>query len=286
MKGEGWKRDEGGQAGVEWLALIALLALLFTASVTIGVPRLPGVSLAELIAARVLCAVGDGECGETPELIAEYGPEGAELLRRYAPGLALERGMNGFPVDFRECMDTACAERAVKPVAFTRMLEKDGTTYLQYWFYYPDSSTFRGVPVLERRGYHRNDWESFQVRIDGEGRVEARASSHHGHNHRQGIVNWASDAGWEPANAVLEGIGARPRGGWGKPSGWLFVTAGSHAGNVEGRSHEAAAFTPPDDLRLIPLESIADDFRQPDFAPITPPWRKELWNRPDVDGTS
>jgi hypothetical protein len=28
-------------------------------------------------------------------------------------------------------------------------------------------------------GYHRDDWESYQVRIDGAGRASVRASSHY-----------------------------------------------------------------------------------------------------------
>lgn len=286
MKDEGQRSAESGQASVEWIALVALVASLLAAAIWIGAPRLPGASVPELIAERLICAIGGRACGETPELIAEYGPEGAELLRRYAPGLVFERGMNGSPVDFRKCMQMTCAGPSAEPVAFTRVQEKDGFTYLQYWFYYPDSSSFRGVPVLESFGYHRHDWESFQVRVDGEGRAKARASSHHGHNHRHGIINWASDAGAKPVNAVLEGIGARPRGGWGKPSGWLFVSAGSHAGNVEERANRIGSVTSPGELRLIPLESIADDLRQPDFNPVTPPWRKELWDRPEAEGTS
>jgi hypothetical protein len=277
---------ELGQASVEWLGLVCLVGLLVAAALAFGAPRVPGASLAELVGQRLLCAVGAGACGETPELIAEYGPEIAELLRRHAPGLALERGMDGLPVDFRNCDRPDCAARAERPVAFTRVLERQGSTYLQFWFYYPESATFRGLPLLAERGFHRNDWESYQVRIDSSGEVAARASSHHGHNHRLGIVNWASDAGLGPVNSVLEGLGVRPRRGWGRPSGWLYVSAGSHAGNVEGNAIRAEKFIPADELHLIPLESIADDVRQPDFAPITPPWRKELWRQPEAAGTS
>lgn len=306
-------RAESGQATVEWMALVALLVLVFTAMLLAGV-RVPAASLAEAIASKMLCAVGVGSCGEPAELVAEYGPEIAEELRRWAPGLFFERGMSSIPVDFRECRRRSCSDHSQRgrvaasdtgqvPVAFTRVIdcrsgraadtlpacadpERAGHLYLQYWFYYPDSSTFEGVPVLEEKGFHPHDWESFQVRIDERGRAEARASSHHGHNHGSGAANWASDAGVKPVNAAIEKLGLRPRGGWGSPSGWLFVSKGSHAGAVEGPLHRIGSYTAPEDLHLIPIESIADNVRQPDFDPITPPWRKRLWQDPEEPGTA
>lgn len=299
-----------GQASVEWLALVMLVALLLAALVASGV-RPPGTGLVEALAGRLLCAVGAGACGQTPALVAAYGPEIAAEVRRHAPGLAFERGETSMPVDFRKCRRRSCAGHdgrgplgatsgGRQPVAFTRVIDcrrpdeqpecdgeaRRGNLYIQYWFYYPDSATFRGVPVLERRGYHPHDWESLQIRVGPDGRVEARASSHRGHNHSQGVLNWASDAGLAPVNAVLEKVGARPSGGWGEPSGWLFVSAGSHAGNVRGKPFRIAAYSRPEDLHLIPIEDVADDFDRPDFAPITPPWAKRLWRDPEAATTS
>jgi hypothetical protein len=34
-----------------------------------------------------------------------------------------------------------------------------------YWLYYPNSATLRHVPVAGIRGFHRDDGESFQVRV-------------------------------------------------------------------------------------------------------------------------
>lgn len=302
--------SQSGQASIEWLALTLLVALLLAAVVASGL-RPPGTGLVEAVAGRILCAVGAGACGETPALIAAYGPEVAAEVRRHAPALAFERGETSMPVDFRKCRRRACAKHQGRgrvsaattgrqPVAFTRVLDcrdpgpqsecddesRRGNLYIHYWFYYPDSATFRGVPVLAERGYHRHDWESLQIRVGRSGRVEARASSHHGHNHRQGVVNWASDAGIGPVNAVLEKTGIRPTGGWGEPSGWLFVSAGSHAGNVHGKPFRLASYSRPEDLHLIPIEDVADDHGQPDFSPITPPWRKRLWRQPEADTTS
>ena len=47
--------------------------------------------------------------------------------------------------------------------------ERAGKRYLQYWLYWPDSQT---EPFGER-GYHPDDWESFQVRI---GETESRGA--------------------------------------------------------------------------------------------------------------
>jgi hypothetical protein len=44
----------------------------------------------------------------------------------------------------------------------------------QYWTYYGDSATSRATPA----GHHRDDWERYQVRINPDGTVDARASSH------------------------------------------------------------------------------------------------------------
>lgn len=301
--------SQDGQASIEWVALVLLVALLLAALLAAAI-RQPATTLAETIAGRMLCAVGVDACGETPTLIASYGPELAAVVRDHAPGLFFERGESLMPVDFRSCRRAGCADHAGSgrlnatstgrdPVAFTRVLDcrKAGedpacadsareNLYIQYWFYYPESATFEGVPVLEDQGHHAHDWESYQVRIGPDGEVVSRASSHHGHNHRQGVANWASDAGLSGLNSAIEAVGLRPRGGWGQATGRLFVTAGSHAGNVEGKPFRITAYSEPDDLHLIPLEEVADDFREPDFAPITPPWQKQLWRDPEAGATS
>lgn len=289
-----------------------LIALVLASILAVGA-RIPGTALAESIAGRMLCALGQGVCGEPPELIAEYGPAHAAALRRHAPALAFEGGMATMPVDFRKCRRRDCALQEGRgrvgtnaageaPVAFTRVLDcraeaadldcppagDDGedAVYLQYWFYYPESRTFRGVPILADSGFHPHDWESYQVRIGADGTAVARASSHRGHNSARSPANWASDIGSETLNSLIEKVGLRPRGGWGEPSGVLFVSAGSHAGNVRGRLPRVTSYSEPEDLHLIPLESIADDIRLPDFDPVSPPWEKGLWRAPETAGTS
>ncbi len=97
-----------------------------------------------------------------------------------------------------------------------------GNLYLQYWFYYPGSATGEGSTPLKgairkasaavgKPSFHRDDWESFQVRIEPGGRRLARASSHDG---------YGAGAGFPTATAV-------------------YVAGGSHAGRAEPRRGHA-----------------------------------------------
>lgn len=303
------RESERGQSTVEWVALLALVALLLVGLLAAGV-RVPGLELARLLGARILCAasLADG-CGDQPRLIATYGTEVGKLAREKMPAIGFERGSRALPVDFRRCRKSACSDGEERglvhrsdvglPVtAFVHVVdcrpgsetegadcsgERTGNLYLQYWLYYADSATLRGVPIAGEKGYHRDDWESVQVRIGPDGEVSQRASSHHGFNHGGGALNWGSDAGIEPLNGVSEALGARERGGWGPETGLLLVSGGSHAGNVSG-------FPDIDRLiwgrrvHLIPLEPIAAETAAR-FA-VTPPWQKRVWLDPEAEGTS
>lgn len=323
-------RGQSGQATVEWVGLVLLVALAMMAMLAAGV-RVPGGELARTIAERLICAAGVGAaCGNQSDLTLAYGEELAKLVTEHAPGLAFEEGAAWLPTDYRDCGRPDCAEAAgtgrrertltgEPATAFTRVLdcraaadpatdsavpgpaltvgrsslsaecggERSGKVYLAYWFYYPESSTFEDVPLLEEHGFHPHDWESYQVRYDpASGEVHSRASSHKGHNSRRGPENLASDAGAAPINDLLESVGARPRGGWGETVGWLEVSAGSHAGNVAANRDGAAAHLEAADLRFVPLETMVESgLAQPGFAPVSPPWKKTLWNDPETPGT-
>jgi hypothetical protein len=303
---------------VEWVGLVAVIALVLAALVAVGV-RVPGGELARAVASRLLCAAALAErCGDEPALIAAYGSEVGRLVREHMPSLAFERGARALPVDFRRCRSTACSDGSARglvdrsdaglPVtAFVRAIDcrdadlragssgagaaaplcsgpRAGNLYLQYWLYYPDSATLRGVPVVGAAGYHRDDWESVQVRIGRDGRVDQRASSHHGYNHIRSVANLGSDAGLDPLNDAAEAVGARPGNGWGPASALLLVSGGSHAGNSGGFQH-VDRLVPGGRVHLVPLEAIAvaegDDYR---FA-VSPPWRKRVWNDPEAAGT-
>lgn len=305
--------EERGQGTVEWVGLVAVVALLFVALVVAG-GRVPGGELVRAVASRILCAAALAErCGDEPALVAAYGSEVAELTREHIPSLAFERRSKALPVDFRQCRRPACGDGTARglvhrtdaglPVtAFVRVIDcrdgraasaappaecagpRAGNLYIQYWTYYADSATLRGVPVAGRAGYHRDDWESVQVRIGPDGRVDARASSHHGYNHLRRAVNWGSDAGIRPLRDAAEAVGARPRNGWGPATGLLLVSGGSHAGNAGGFPR-IDRLTPGARVRLVPLEPLVEAGAERHRFAVAPPWRKRVWSDPEARTT-
>jgi hypothetical protein len=159
---------------------------------------------------------------------------------------------------------------------------RGGNLYLQYWLYYADSATLRGIPIVGKKGYHHDDWESVQIRISPDGSADERASSHDGYNYALGVSNWGSDAGIGPLRAAAEFLGARPENGWGPETHLLFVSGGSHAGNAMELT-DVDRFTPGRRVHLIPLEPIGTASRA--RFTITPPWRKRVWRDPEYGGT-
>ena len=167
----------------------------------------------------------------------------AELVRAHAPNLVYGPGERQLPVDYRRCRRADCADAAddrdldahrtqtgERATVFTRVIRRHGRVYIQHWFYLPDSKTtvlasdkiWEAVWLLPQLagivddaptylGLHRDDWESFQVRIDPDGAVWIRASSH---GHYQGC-KWA-----------------RCRNRWFAETGWTRVSRGSHAGHI------------------------------------------------------
>jgi len=101
-----------------------------------------------------------------------------------------------------------------------------GNLYLQYWTYYADSATLRGIPIVGAEGFHKDDWESVQIRIRPGGKVDERASSHNGYNYARGAANWGSDAGIDPLKELAEAVGARNPNGWGPETHLLLVSGG------------------------------------------------------------
>ena len=309
-------RGESGQSSVEWLGLVLLVSGALTA-LSLSGPTPSPAALVHSIQRTILCAVGFGAgCPDGPS-VDRYGSEVAALVRRFEPEIAFGPDLLGMPVDFRTCRSPGCAvplagERLADSTAderltiFTRVIDcrgyggsrpggvacggpADGNLYIQYWAYFPESATFRGVPLLEKEGWHRHDWESTQIRIGGDGSISQRASSHSGHNHTRSIANWPSDAGIELPAGVDRLLGRRSPGGWGPWTGRWLVAGGSHAGNVadEGRSGTYPVVSPRGSADLIPLEALRNDplARPASFDPITPPWRKRLWSDPEAIGT-
>jgi hypothetical protein len=293
--------SERGQGTVEWVGLVALVSLAMLALVAAGV-RVPGATLASAVADRILCAASlTDSCGDEPELVAAYGSEVGAVVRRQMPMLVFERGSRAVPVDFRRCRSTECGdavgegliettEDGLPVTVFVHVVdcregeaeqseaagadcsgERAGNLYVQYWTYYADSATFRGVPIAGKKGYHEDDWESVQFRIEPDGSVDQRASSHHGYNYFRSDANWASDAG----------IAAHD--GWGPATHILLVSGGSHAGNAIGTAN-SDRYTPGPRVHLVPLEPFAPQ-SSAHFA-ISPPWLKQVWLDPEAQGTA
>ncbi len=304
--------SERGQSTVEWVGTLCVVALALAGLAAAGV-RVPGAALARAVASRILCAaaLADG-CGDEPALIAAYGTEVGRLAREHMPMLAFERGSRAVPVDFRRCRRTACGDgsgaglvhrthRGLPVTAFVHVVDcragaaerfeafgadcsgpRAGNLYLQYWTYYADSATLRGIPIVGEAGFHPDDWEGVQIRIGPDGRAEERASSHDGYNYATSAANWGSDAGIGPLRHLAEAVGAREANGWGPETHLLLVSGGSHAGNAAGIPH-VSHFTPGRRVHLIPLEPIAATDAST-FA-INPPWRKKVWRDPEAEGT-
>ena len=304
-------RGEGGQASPEWLALIFLLALLFSAALAFFGPLVAALSLARGVGEKIVCVAHLSlDCESETALEGAYGTELAEAVRRHVPSVLYENGMRALPVDYRSCRAASCADApeegnvsrsatGERATAFVHVVDcrsgtallagnctgdRAGNVYVQYWFYYPDSATLRSLPIAGRKGYHDDDWESAQIRVGPDGEVDERASSHHGYNYSQGAQNWGAEADIGPLRAATEAVGLRKANGWGPETGLLFVSGGSHAGNAKASVLGYTRVTPARRLALIPLESIATQ-GAPTFA-ISPPWLKQVWRDPEAGGTS
>jgi hypothetical protein len=312
---------EQGQATIEWTGLVLLVSLGLGAVVSLG-PRVDGRAFGGMLAHRIACAVKGGCRDGRAALVHAYGERDAALVREHAPNLVYEPGEHQLPVDYRRCRRPWCAEARDDPDAdvhrsdagrratvFTRVIRRRGRVYLQYWLYYPDSNTaWAGsdaiwehsqlLPLVARLltgsrdypGFHKDDWESYHVRIDPDGEVWARASSH---GHYQGCKQLECRNRW---------IGG---------TGWTRVSRGSHAGHLPVERTRSPALlgrglppprpgryrpllpgrdlrertTTADGLRLIPLETRQVSRYRALDEDVEPPWRKEVYRDPESDSS-
>ena len=282
-------RSQRGQASLEWVGLVLLVSFACVAVAAAGAGVVDGRGFGAELARALVCTVRGGCDSGDDALAAAYGQDDAALVRAYAPGLVYEPRTRTLPVDFRRCRAHRCSDapdeggldvhrsgRGVRATVFTRLVREGGETFIQYWLYYPDStSTWMGSagiwnkvvePVTGKRypGYHPDDWESVQVRIDSEGDALMRASSH----------------GWYQACKER-----RCRNEWTPWAGWSRVSYGSHAGHIptDGRDPEERTTTSAG-VRLIPLEGLSASDRATTFE-VTPPWDKRVYRDPLTDST-
>ena len=193
---------ERGQAAVEFVGLVLLCCLAFGALLALR-GGFDGRDVGGFLSRHFTCAAG-GRCERDEErLAAAYGERDAAAVRALAPGLVYEPGERELPVDWRECRRARCSQapddtdldahvprgrRGARATAFTHLVRRDGRLYVQYWLYYPDSNTTLAGSdwlwthtlgaVAGYPGFHRDDWEGAFVRVDPDGSVWLRASSH------------------------------------------------------------------------------------------------------------
>jgi hypothetical protein len=304
-------RSERGQASVEWIAVLLLVSVVFFAALAVA-PVVDGRPLGAALARALVCAVKRDCHSEGAALRRAYGARDAALVRANAPNLVYEPGTFTLPIDYRRCRSHRCADApddrsldvshatrgGAQATVFTHVVHRGGRTYIQYWFYYPDSpSTFfhsRGIaetikhhPILRAlpvgplasvglnvltfasdKAFHPDDWEGYQVRIDADGTTSVRATRHGGYTSCKGTP--------EPLpNPSCKG--------WGTPNGWTRVSRGSHAGHIPDSTpgtglHERSTLA--SGIHLVPLETLDHHSYRPQKHGIKPPWTKRVYVHP------
>ena len=325
---------EHGQASVELVALVLVVSLALGALAALT-PRADGRAMGGFLAHHVVCAATGGCHAAERALEQAYGEDLADTVRELAPNLVYEPGERELPVDWRECREPRCASAPDDPAldthssrararatAFTHVIRRRGRLYLQYWLYYPDSnSVVAGSDRIWERswllprvrelvggtsdypGFHRDDWEGVFVRIDPDGSIWVRASSHGGFQ----SCKWRICANE-----------------WARSTGWVRVTRGSHSGHLpfrmEPREDEPGdghripripRYIPPpgsparpwrrvplvpgrdmnerttssEGLRLIPLETRDTRGYRPLDEEVKPPWDKGAYADPETNGS-
>jgi len=217
--------------------------------------------------------------------------------------------------DKRMTGEAPASGRRARATAFTHVIRREGRLYVQFWLYYPDSNTalagsdrvwarvLGGVAAYP--GFHRDDWEGAFVRVDPDGGVWLRASSH---GHVQSC-KWAFC-----------------RGEWARHAGWLRISRGSHSGHLpysrdprwrapavppsaprygplparpwltplrpraggtpgSGRRAPRERSTTGEGLRLVPLESIDRRTYRPRDPHVLPPWDKGAYLDPEANAS-
>jgi hypothetical protein len=315
------RMGERGQASAEFVALLLLCCLTLGALFALR-GGFDGRAFGGFLARHFGCAVG-GRCDRDElRLVSAYGERDAAAVRALAPNLVYERGERELPVDWRRCRRVSCASAPDDPrldahlgddraTAFTRVIRRHGRLYIQYWLYYPDSNTALAgsdrlwrrsllLPLIRRLlegtpdypGFHRDDWEGAFLRVDPDGTVWARASSH---GHFQGC-KWGD---------------CRDR--WVRSTGWVRVSRGSHSGHVPFGSRRVRKIpgrtVPPgylprlgrprrtplmpgrdlnersttgEGLRLVPLEGLDPGDYIPLDPHVKPPWHKRAYGDPET----
>ncbi|HEV3375837.1 MAG TPA: hypothetical protein VG126_01000 [Thermoleophilaceae bacterium] len=317
---------ERGQAAVELVALVLLLALALAGLVAL-LPRFDGRSFGGFLAFRIVCTI-QRDCHQRDgSLIRAYGERDAAVVRDLAPNLVYEHGERQLPVDWRRCRRTRCAAAPDDPdldahhphaggraTAFTRLVRRGARTYVQYWFYYPDSRTewansgelwerfWRGARAqgLVRRaptypGAHPDDWEAYAIRLDRDGRAWVRAGSH-GHwqacKEHQCKNRWTASTGWTRVSRGSHAGHIPLRHELRQGPRWVFPRQAALPGSTRPRTRRFPLLpghdlrertTTGEGLRLVPLETLDGRTYRPLDDGIDPPWEKGAYWDPESD---
>lgn len=322
-------RSETGQATIEWVGLILVVALGLAAAVAV-VPLIDGRMFGGFLSHRIVCAVRGSECEdlrEGRELTRAYGAGDAELVRRFAPGLVYEPGERQVPVDFRECRKPRCARTpddrdldvhrsdAGRRVTIARgapwavhlhpvlvLLPGLHSTVLA------SDKLWKAIPLMtvggrtldkpQYPGFHLDDWEGYEVRLDRRGHAGVRSTSHgglqyckwsecrgrFGPNTGWTRVSRGSHSGHVPVDRVLlPRHGPRPRGGGARPQ-MPGVMRTTYPPRIPGRNLRERTST-PEGQRLVPLETIDHRRYRRLGRDVSPPWEKRLYRHPEEGGS-
>jgi len=257
-------------------ATIELLALLGVAAGLAGFVVLAAGADGASFASRLAAAIPGHQAVRQDDRWALRSPTYGPLVRRYVPVLVLERDRWGedraVPIDPAVCRRPWCAALGTgRPAIFTHVVRRPGVTFLEYWFYYPDSQTTH-IPVTELKGFHHDDWEGLIVRVGDAGDVTARVTAHSGLTGASAW--WSADPGWQV-------IGPHPV---------VYRASGSHANGFGPTGIDVFLDRWNGELgRVASFDLIAGDtaaslrFR---YDPgVVPPWRKALWSNPEATST-
>jgi hypothetical protein len=308
---------------VEWIGLLALVALLLAALALVAGPRLPDLALPKAVAERIVCAVRLTEdCADEPRLEAAHGDELAALLRAHAPTLLYEEGMSALPVDYRACREDACAggdgegaisssRRGAAVTAFTHVIDcrgssvaateaagadcsgrRTGNLYLQYWFYYPGSATAEGSTPLKQPirkvsaalGRPSYHPDDWESYQVRIGSAGRFARASSHHGYRYQPMRGL--AGYELRRGADGAWRLRRRPELVRswgPDTGTLYVSGGSHAGSVRSSRVAARLTKDHRLRLVPIASLGD--RDAATFAVTPPWRKRVYLDPEYGGT-
>jgi hypothetical protein len=262
---------ERGQGTVEYLGLLAALAVLLGLLALAAASDPPQVPWASLIHLPWHHHV------DTLDERALRDPLLGALIAATAPTIVLERdayGVDSTVPSSDGCRSLGCAAFGrARCVLYVHVVHEPARLVLEYWLYYPTSQSDH-LPIVALQGYHRDDWEGIEIALTPGGQLEgARASAHLGWN---GSAPW-----WDEL-----------RDDWAPYAGVVYRAAGSHANGLRRGDIDLAGDSWNGDLGAVPSGSCelraADraGVRAREFDPgAVAPWVKQAWSDPGVEHT-